>query len=461
MADGVSSPPGKTPAVANGLHRAHDRRPELDGMYTAAPPTQVQLGFAQPACKARRSRASGPVAAEEPLAAFSGQPAGVLAIEPIGCILHHGQMLECRAMSAEILRAAHIWPGVVAHYRDRVHISATIAPITLLEGNTPLLRASRLAQALGGGFDLWIKYEAGNPTGSFKDRGMTAAMTQAVADGAKAVICASTGNTAASAAAYAARAGIVCVVLVPDGKIAAGKLAGALSYGAQVYAINGNFDDGMRVVREATERSAIVLVNNINPARLEGQKTAAFEICDAFGGEAPDWLCLPVGNAGNITSYWMGFSEYFNDAVTRSRPRLFGVQAEGAAPIVTGEPVKHPETVATAIRIGNPVRWREAVTALAESDGRVAAVSDDEILHAYRLVARTEGLFCEPSSAAGLAGIAKGARQGWLDLKGRRVVCVLTGHGLKDPESAIRGSAAPVMLEPRVEALLERLEAGS
>lgn len=360
-------------------------------------------------------------------------------------------------MAPDIARPAYLWPGVIAHYRERIHITADVPPVTLLEGNTPLLPAPRLARALGGDFDLWIKYEAGNPTGSFKDRGMTAAMTQAVADGARAVICASTGNTAASAAAYAARAGLACVVLVPDGKIAAGKLAGALSYGAQVIAINGNFDDGLRMVREATERAPIVLVNNINPARLQGQKTAAFEICDAFGGEAPDWLCLPVGNAGNITAYWMGFTEYFNDGAARARPRLFGVQAAGSAPIVTGKVVEHPETIATAIRIGNPVRWCEALIALDESGGHIAAVSDDDILDAYRLVARSEGIFCEPSSATGLAGIAKGVREGWLDLRGKRVVCVLTGHGLKDPDTAIKGSAAPVTIEPRVEDLLAQM----
>lgn len=354
-------------------------------------------------------------------------------------------------------RQSGVWPGVIAHYRERIDIAKDVPPVTLLEGNTPLIPAPRLAQALGGGFDLFLKYEAANPTGSFKDRGMTAAMTQAVADNAKAVICASTGNTAASAAAYAARAGLKCVVLVPDGKIAAGKLAGALSYGAQVIAINGNFDDGLRLVREATERAPIVLVNNVNPARLQGQKTAAFEICDVLG-EAPNWLCLPVGNAGNITSYWMGFNEYYDDGMVNSRPRLLGAQAEGSAPIVIGQVVEHPETIATAIRIGNPVRWREALAALDGSGGHICAVSDDDILSAYRLVARSEGVFCEPSSAAGLAGIAKGIREGWLDLAGKRVVCVLTGHGLKDPDTAIKGSVAPITIQPRIEDLLAKLE---
>jgi threonine synthase len=358
--------------------------------------------------------------------------------------------------SSSLPIATTAWPGVVAHYRSRVNISAGVAPVTLLEGNTPLIHAPRLADALGGGFDLFLKFEAANPTGSFKDRGMTAAMTQAVADGAKTVICASTGNTAASAAAYAARAGIKCVVLVPDGKIAAGKLAGALSYGAQVIAINGNFDDGLRMVREATERAPIVLVNNINPARLQGQKTAAFEICDALGG-APDWLCLPVGNAGNITSYWMGFSEYLADGVTASLPRLLGAQAAGSAPIVHGHVVEQPETIATAIRIGNPVRWQQALAALDESDGHITDVSDDEIVHWYRAVARTEGVFVEPASAASLAAIAKGQREGWLNMRGQRVVCVMTGHGLKDPDTAIKGFAAPTTIEPRIEDLLDAI----
>lgn len=353
-------------------------------------------------------------------------------------------------------RPSHLWPGVIAHYSNRINITQAVPPVTLLEGNTPLLPAPRLAAALGGGFDLWIKYEAGNPTGSFKDRGMTTAMTQALADGAQAVICASTGNTAASAAAYAARAGLKCIVLVPDGKIAAGKLAGALSYGAQVITINGNFDEGLRMVREATERAPIVLVNNINPARLQGQKTAAFEICDALG-EAPDWLCLPVGNAGNITSYWMGFNEYFNDGIVKARPHLFGVQAAGSAPLVIGKVVEHPETIATAIRIGNPVRWHEALDALDESGGHISAVSDAQILETYRLVAKTEGIFCEPSSATGLAGIKQAIADGSVDLRGKRVVCVLTGHGLKDPDTAIKGSVAPITIEPRIEDLLEAI----
>jgi threonine synthase len=357
-------------------------------------------------------------------------------------------------MSTRTSRIAHAWQGVIAQYRERIHITTSVAPVTLLEGNTPLIPAPALAGALGGGFDLYLKYEGLNPTGSFKDRGMTAAITQAVADGAQAVICASTGNTAASAAAYAARAGLKCVVLVPEGKIAAGKLAGALSYGAQVISITGSFDDGLRMVRQASQRAPIALVNSVNPARLQGQKTAAFEVCDALG-DAPDWLCLPVGNAGNITAYWLGFNEYCADGVSTRRPRLLGAQAAGSAPIVLGHVVEHPETVATAIRIGNPARWHEAATALDESFGHICAVSDNEILAAYQLVAQREGVFCEPSSATGLAGMAKGLREGWLDLRGKRVVCVLTGHGLKDPDTAIRLSAAPRVIEPTIEALFD------
>jgi threonine synthase len=362
-------------------------------------------------------------------------------------------------MSSHATPSSAVWRGVIAHYRERLNITFAVPPVTLLEGNTPLIPAPTLAKALGGAFELYLKYEGLNPTGSFKDRGMTAAMTQALAEGARAVICASTGNTAASAAAYAARAGLKCYVLVPEGKIAAGKLAGALSYGATVISINGSFDDGLRMVREATERAPIALVNSVNPARLQGQKTAAFEVCDALG-HAPDWLCLPVGNAGNITAYWMGFCEYHRDGVASSRPRLLGAQAAGAAPIVQGRVVEHPETVATAIRIGNPARWREAAAALEESDGHICAVTDDEILQAYQWVARCEGIFCEPSSAAGLAGIAKGLREGWLDLRDKRVVVVLTGHGLKDPDTAIRLSTAPIIIEPSMDDLLSKLVIG-
>ncbi len=333
--------------------------------------------------------------------------------------------------------------GLLERYGDRLAVSRSVAPVSLQEGDTPLIPAPRLAAQIAPGCDLYLKYEGLNPTGSFKDRGMTAAITQAVADGAKSVICASTGNTAASAAAYAARAGVRCVVLIPDGKIAMGKLAGAIAYGAQVVTIQGSFDEALTMVRAIAESEPIVLVNSVNPARLEGQKTAAWEISEALSGP-PDWLCLPVGNAGNISAYWMGFCE------ERGRwgktPRILGAQAEGAAPIVFGRKFDNPETVATAIRIGNPARWQQALTALDESCGHILAVSDEEILCAYREVARTEGVFCEPSSADGLAGLKKAVDAGLVDVKGKSVAAVLTGHGLKDPDSAIRDArlAAPI-----------------
>ncbi len=350
------------------------------------------------------------------------------------------------------------WPGVIAAYRDHLRLAPEAEPISLLEGNTPLIAAPRLAAALAPGqpFELWLKYEGLNPTGSFKDRGMTAAITQAVYEGARAVICASTGNTAASAAAYAARAGLRCIVVVPEGKIAQGKLAGALAYGAEVVNINGNFDDGLALVREASERLPITLVNSVNPHRIEGQKTAAFEIVEALG-DAPDWLCLPVGNAGNITAYWQGFTEYAASGEAAHTPRLLGAQAAGAAPIVRGEVVAQPETVATAIRIGNPARWREAVQALNGSGGHILAVSDDEILDAWRMLSRLEGVFVEPASAAGVAGLRAHLAAGGMAVRGQQVVCVLTGHGLKDPTTALQSAAEPVTLAPSLEALAEYL----
>jgi threonine synthase len=348
------------------------------------------------------------------------------------------------------------WPGVVTHYRPLLDIAPEADPITLLEGNTPLVPVPRLAGALapgvGGDFELWLKYEGLNPTGSFKDRGMTAAITQAVHEGAQAVICASTGNTAASAAAYAARAGLRCIVIVPEGKIARGKLAGSLAYGADVVNISGNFDQGLDLVRQATEHLPVTLVNSINPYRLEGQQTAAFEIVDALG-DAPDWLCLPVGNAGNITAYWMGFTRYHRLGNAQHTPQLLGVQAAGAAPIVRGRVVKKPETVATAIRIGNPARWHEAAQALDESGGHILAVEDAEILEAWHLLSSLEGVFVEPASAAGVAGLRRRIADGAMDVRGKRVVCVVTGHGLKDPETAIRSAVEPVTLKPSLDAL--------
>jgi threonine synthase len=333
------------------------------------------------------------------------------------------------------------WPGIVAHYRQYLKLDHQAIPITLHEGNTPLIPAPRLAAEIAPDFELYLKYEGLNPTGSFKDRGMTAAITQAAFTGAAVTICASTGNTAASAAAYSARAGLRCIVLVPQGKVAAGKIAGALAYGAEVIAVAGSFDDALRLVREISERRNIALVNSINPYRLEGQKTAAFEICDALG-RAPDWLCLPVGNAGNITAYWMGFKEYQAAGQVTGRPKMLGVQAAGAAPLVVGHTIDHPETIATAIRIGRPARGEQALEAAEESQGRIIAVSDEQILSAWRRLAR-EGVFAEPASAAGLAGLMHEVREGRLDPKGQTIVAVVTGHGLKDPEAVT--SRAPAM----------------
>jgi threonine synthase len=303
-------------------------------------------------------------------------------------------------------------------YRDRLPVEPLV---TLGEGGTPLVHAKVLSEMTGA--DVWLKIEGANPTGSFKDRGMTVAVSAAIAEGAEAVVCASTGNTAASAAAYAARAGLRGLVIVPEGKIATGKLAQALMHGARVIALRGNFDQALALVRELVKRQPIALVNSVNEYRVEGQKTASFEVCDQLG-EAPDVLCIPVGNAGNITAYWRGFREY------GTAPRLHGYQAAGAAPLVLGAPVEAPETVASAIRIGNPARWEEAMDAVTSSRGEIRAVSDDEILDAYSLLGSREGVFCEPASAASVAGLLKYGAEG-------RVVCVLTGHGLKDPQTAL------------------------
>lgn len=344
--------------------------------------------------------------------------------------------------------------GVYSHYRSLLDIPAYTQETTLLEGDTPLISMPRLAQLLGGGFDLWVKFEGMNPTGSFKDRGMTIAIGEALGRGARAVICASTGNTAASAAAYAARAGLRAIVLIPQGKVAAGKLAGAAAYGAQVVQIDGSFDDALAMVVQITQKHPIALVNSLNPYRLEGQKTAAFEICDALGS-APDWLCLPVGNAGNITAYWMGFQQY-NRINKTGLPHLLGVQASGAAPLVIGRPVEHPETLATAIRIGRPARGEQALQAAEESGGRIVAVSDDEILAMQRALAQ-EGVWVEPASAAGLAGLAAEIRARRLNVRGLRVAAVCTGHGLKDPEIITRAFPAPRLLPAKLDALEELL----
>ncbi len=342
------------------------------------------------------------------------------------------------------------YAGVLYRYRPFLDIPAHTTTVSLLEGDTPLIPLPRLAEDLGGGFELYAKFEGLNPTGSFKDRGMTIAVGEAAGRGVRTAICASTGNTAASAAAYAARAGLVCIVLIPQGKVAAGKLAGAVAYGAQVIQIDGSFDDALSMVVNISQKHPIALLNSLNPYRLEGQKTAAFEICDTLGG-APDWLCLPVGNAGNITACWMGFRQYHASKNT-GLPRLLGVQAAGAAPLVLGHPVDHPETVATAIRIGRPARGEQALQAAEESDGRIIAVSDDALLSMQRCLA-SEGVWVEPASAAGLAGLAAEWRAGRLDLVGKRVVAICTGHGLKDPDIITQRMAQPRVLPVEMDAL--------
>ena len=331
------------------------------------------------------------------------------------------------------------YAGVIAHYRPLMDLPSYTLPITLLEGNTPLIPVPHLADELGGGFELFVKFEGLNPTGSFKDRGMTAAISEAAGRGVKAVICASTGNTAASAAAYATRAGMRCITIIPEGKVAAGKLAGAVAYGSQVIQIQGSFDDALTLVVQISQHHPIALVNSLNPYRLEGQKTGAFEICDTLGA-APDWLCLPVGNAGNITAYWMGFRQY-NQLKGTGLPQILGVQAEGSAPLVLGHPVEKPETVATAIRIGKPARGEQALEAAEQSNGRIIAASDDEILFMQRRLA-ANGIWVEPASAAGLAGLRRELQAGSIDLRGKRVVVICTGHGLKDPENH-RPTACP------------------
>jgi len=326
------------------------------------------------------------------------------------------------------------WPGVIEAYREHLPVTESTPVMTLLEGNTPLLEAPRIAQRAGIARVL-LKVEGLNPTGSFKDRGMTMAISHAVEHGAKVAICASTGNTSASAAAYAARAGMVCAVVIPEGQIALGKLAQALIHGARVVPIRGNFDHALEVVRELGEMPGIEVVNSVNPVRIEGQKTAAFEIVDVLG-DAPHAHCIPVGNAGNITAYWRGYSQYHALGRASRLPRMLGWQASGAAPIVLGEPVLHPETLATAIQIGNPASWAGAVAARDESGGHIGAVSDGEILEAYRMLAAEEGCFVEPASAATIAGLLRASVEG-LVVPDETVVCTVTGHGLKDPQRAI------------------------
>lgn len=334
--------------------------------------------------------------------------------------------------------------GVLERYAEWLPLTPDTPRISLGEGDTPLVRAPSL-EARTGAAEVWLKLELCNPTGSFKDRGMVVAVAKALEEGATAVLCASTGNTSASAAAYAARCGLQAFVLVPGGKIAQGKLAQAVAYGARVLAIDGNFDDALRLAQELTEHLPIALVNSVNPYRIAGQKTAAMEIVDVLG-DAPDLHCIPVGNAGNITAYWAGYSDYYRAERTQRRPRMLGVQASGAAPLVSGIPVAEPETIATAIRIGNPASWDGAIAARDESQGEIIAVDDERILDAYRLLAADEGVFCEPASAASVAGLIASATDGRRELlRGQRIVCTVTGHGLKDPERAVSAFKADLI----------------
>ena len=332
------------------------------------------------------------------------------------------------------------WRGVIAEYRSRLPVPEGVPVVSLGEGGTPLLPAPVLSELTS--CAVYLKFEGANPTGSFKDRGMTVAVTLAASRGATTVICASTGNTSASAAAYAARAGLTCAVLVPKGSVAVGKLAQALAHGAKLLQVEGNFDDCLELVRKIDADYPVALVNSVNRERLQGQKTASFEIVDALG-DSPDVHCLPVGNAGNIAAYWLGYREYFSDGKAAKTPRMFGFQAAGAAPIVAGRPVPDPETVATAIRVGNPASWQIAEEARAESGGLIASVTDEQILAAYRLLAQREGIFGEPASAAGVAGLLQARADGSV-AAGSVVVCTITGHGLKDPDTAVAGASAPV-----------------
>ncbi|MDP3017406.1 MAG: threonine synthase [Deltaproteobacteria bacterium] len=348
-----------------------------------------------------------------------------------------------------------MWHGVIKEYWDFLPVMKEENVITLSEGNTPLIPSSRISKEVLSGVRLFFKYEGLNPTGSFKDRGMTVAVSMAKENGSKAVICASTGNTSASAAAYASRAGMKAYVLIPEGKIALGKLSQAMAHGAKVIQIEGNFDEALHIVREISETEPVTLVNSLNPYRIEGQKTAAFEVIDCLGS-APAYHCLPVGNAGNITAYWKGYKEYWEKGRADILPKMLGFQAEGAAPIVRGRMVEKPETIATAIRIGNPASWRQAEAARDESGGLIDMVSDEEILQAYQMLASLEGIFCEPASAASLAGVMKLDRKGFFK-KDDVVVLTITGHGLKDPDIAIRVSQKPASLPPKKEKVLEYL----
>jgi len=348
-----------------------------------------------------------------------------------------------------------MWQGLINKYHKYLPVSDATPVVTLNEGNTPLIRAYNIEKKIGNNVELYLKYEGLNPTGSFKDRGMTMAISKAAEAGSDTVMCASTGNTSASAAAYAARAGMRCIVLIPNNKIALGKLAQAMAYGAEIVAIDGNFDQALNLVREITAMHPITLVNSINPFRIEGQKTAAFEVCDQLES-VPDYLAIQVGNAGNITAYWKGFKEYREAGVTDKLPRMLGFQAAGAAPIVENRIIENPETIATAIRIGNPASWKGAVNAINESSGHIDKVTDDEILAAYKLLASGEGVFAEPASCASVAGVLKLAKNGFFK-EGQRIVCVLTGNGLKDPDTAISMGGQPKVWPADIKVLEKEL----
>jgi len=348
-----------------------------------------------------------------------------------------------------------VWQGLINNYREFLPVNEDTPIITLNEGNTLFVRAKNLENKLNLPVELYLKFDGQNPTGSFKDRGMTMAVTKAVESGSKAVVCASTGNTSASAAAYAAKAQIKCLVLIPENAIALGKLAQAMAYGAEILAVQGNFDHALELVKEIAEKYPITLVNSINPYRIEGQKTAAFEVCEQLG-TAPDYLAIPVGNAGNITAYWKGFNEYLKAGKIDKLPIMCGFQAAGSAPIVLGEPVLEPETIATAIRIGNPASWRSAEAARDESGGVIEAVTDEEILEAYALLASEEGIFAEPASAASVAGVMKKAKAGFFK-EGSKVACVLTGNGLKDPDTAIKVGKQPKVIPAEFDAVVKAI----
>ena len=349
-----------------------------------------------------------------------------------------------------------MYKGVIERYKKYLPVTDKTPIITMNEGDTPLIRAKHLSGLVGGGAEVYVKYEGLNPTGSFKDRGMTMAVSKAMEEGTKAVMCASTGNTSASAAAYAGRAGIKCIVLIPKGAIALGKLAQALIHGAQVISVKGNFDDALKLAREITDKYPITLVNSINPNRIEGQKTGAFEICDALDGIAPDYHLIPVGNAGNITAYWKGYKEYKTAGKIKGLPKMVGFQAEGSAPIVKGHVIKNPKTIATAIKIGNPASWKQAEAARDESGGAIDTVTDDEILNAYKILAQKEGVFVEPASAASVAGMLKYSKKGYFK-KRSKIVCIVTGHGLKDPDRAVASVEKPRVVENNLAAVLKEI----